>query len=90
MLERTGVRLLLPRAVKLVREAGGLVRDTDHIRIPRELVSWALAAAPRSVTLYDRGGAPALVLDGTSTAYGPGSDCLHILCLLYTSPSPRD
>lgn len=79
ILERTGVRLLLPRAVKLVREAGGLVRDTDHIRIPRELVSWALAAAPRSVTLYDRAGAPALVLDGTSTAYGPGSDCLHIL-----------
>ncbi len=31
------------------------------------------------MTLCDRRGAAALVLDGTTTAYGPGSDCLHVL-----------
>ncbi len=79
ILERTGVRLLLPRAVELVREAGGLVSDGDRARIPRDLVEWALRVAPRSVTLCDRRGVPALVFDGTATSYGPGSDCLHVL-----------
>jgi trimethylamine--corrinoid protein Co-methyltransferase len=69
---------MLPRAVALVREAGGFAHG-DRVRIPRELVEWALQTAPRSVTLCDRYGAPALTLDGTATAYGPGSDCLHIL-----------
>jgi len=79
ILERTGVRLPLPRAVALLREAGAAVSDAERVRVPRELVAWALERAPGIVTLHDRGGSPALVLDGTSTAYGPGSDCLHIL-----------
>lgn len=78
ILERTGARLPHAGAVALLREAGAVV-DGDRARIPRELVEWALARAPHSVTLYDRAGEPAVVLDGTRTHYGPGSDCLRIL-----------
>jgi trimethylamine--corrinoid protein Co-methyltransferase len=79
ILEHTGVRLPLPSAVSRLHDAGALVRDDDRVRIPRELVEWALDRAPDSVTLYNRRGEKALVLDGTHTFYGPGSDCLRIL-----------
>ena len=79
ILEHTGVRLPLGSAVTRLRDAGAIVSNSDRVRIPRKLVEWALARAPGSVTLYDRRGEPALVLDGTHTYYGPGSDCLSIL-----------
>lgn len=79
MLERTGARLPLPSAVERLRAAGALVSDGDRVRVPREVVAWALERAPGSVTLHDRAGGPALVLDGAHTYYGPGSDCMSIL-----------
>ena len=79
ILEQTGARLPLPSAVACLRDAGALVHDDDRVRIPRELVEWALERAPGAVTLHDRRGEPALVLDGTRTYYGPGSDCMSIL-----------
>jgi hypothetical protein len=79
ILERTGARLPLPSAVACLRDAGALVSDGDRVRVPRELVEWALERAPGTVTLHDRRGEPALVLDGTRTYYGPGSDCMSIL-----------
>jgi len=79
ILEHTGARLPLESAVVSLRDAGALVSDGDRVRIPRALVEWALERAPGCVTLFDRRGEPTLVLDGTSTYYGPGSDCLSIL-----------
>ena len=79
ILERTGVRLELPRAVELLRGADCAVDTEGIVRIPGALVDWALERVPRSFTIYDRDGAPAMVLDGTRTYYGPGSDCLAIL-----------
>ena len=79
ILARTGVRLELPRAVELLRGAGCAVDAEGVVRIPATLVEWALERVPRSFTIYDRDGAPAMVLDGTHTYYGPGSDCLSIL-----------
>ncbi len=79
ILERTGVRLELPRAVELLSGAGSAV-DAERPRAhPRQLVAWALERAPRSFTLHDRDGTPAMVLDGSHTYYGPGSDCLRLL-----------
>jgi trimethylamine---corrinoid protein Co-methyltransferase len=79
ILEHTGVRLPLESAVTSLRDAGALVSNGDRVRIPHELVEWALERVPGSVALYDRRGELALVLDGTRTYYGPGSDCLSIL-----------
>lgn len=78
ILERTGARLLEPRAVDLLARAGART-DGDRVWIPRELVDRALATAPRSITLYDQTGAPAIELAGRTFWAGPGSDCLHIL-----------
>jgi len=79
VLERTGVRLELPRAVELLRAAGARVDADGIVRLPASLVAWALERVPRSFTIYDQRGEPAMVLDGTRTYYGPGSDCLHLL-----------
>ena len=49
------------------------------MRLPASLVAWALERVPRSFTIYDQTAEPAMVLDGTRTYYGPGSDCLHLL-----------
>lgn len=79
VLERTGVRLELPRAVELLRGAGARVDADGIVRIPPELVDWALERAPHSFTIFDQTGEPAMVLDGERTFYGPGSDCLNLL-----------
>ena len=79
ILERTGVRLELPRAVELLRDADCAVDSEGVVHISPPLVDWALERVPRGFTIYDRDGAPAMVLDGTRTYYGPGSDCLAIL-----------
>lgn len=49
VLEELGVKVLLDEAVKVYRSAGAIVaEDTQMVRIGRELVSAALASAPRS------------------------------------------
>ena len=78
ILERTGVRLEHPGGVELLATAGATA-EGDRVRIPRSLVDWALETAPSSVTLYDRRGSPAMVLAGTRTYCGPGSDCMNIV-----------
>ena len=79
ILERTGVRLLEPAAVELLRRAGAAVTDGDRVRIPAALVDWALSVAPKALTLYDRLGRPAITCAGDAVAFGPGSDCLHVI-----------
>jgi trimethylamine---corrinoid protein Co-methyltransferase len=78
ILGRTGVRMHLPEAVERLRHAGAAV-DGDRVRIPAHLVEWALAVAPREVVLYDRLGRPAIPCGNDHVAFGPGSDCLHVL-----------
>jgi trimethylamine---corrinoid protein Co-methyltransferase len=79
VLERTGVRLELPRAVELLRAAGARVDADGVVRMPADLVDWALDRVPRAFTIYDQAGEPAMLLDGERTYYGPGSDCLSLL-----------
>lgn len=79
ILEQIGVRLELPEAVELLKKAGAKVTDENRVLIPPKLVESALATTPRRVTLYDRNGDPAMVVEGHRCFYGPGSDCLHII-----------
>jgi trimethylamine---corrinoid protein Co-methyltransferase len=79
ILERTGVRLHDAEAVERLRAAGARIGDDGRAFIPGSLVDWALSVAPRSITLHDRVGAPALALEGDNVWFGPGSDCLNIL-----------
>jgi trimethylamine--corrinoid protein Co-methyltransferase len=79
ILERTGVRMLDDEAVARLRDAGAKVGDDGRVFVPASLVEWALSVAPRSITLHDRMGRPALPLAGDNYFFGTGSDCLYIL-----------
>jgi trimethylamine--corrinoid protein Co-methyltransferase len=79
ILETVGVRLQEPKAVKLLSEAGTRVSNGDRVHVSAEQIEWALSQAPSTVTLYDRSGDPSLVLDGSRSYFGPGSDALHIV-----------
>jgi trimethylamine--corrinoid protein Co-methyltransferase len=53
MLERQGMKVLLPEARELYRRAGADVDDaSQNVRMPRELVSASLATAPRDITFH--------------------------------------
>jgi trimethylamine--corrinoid protein Co-methyltransferase len=79
ILDRTGVKLHHREAVALLKKAGARVEEGDRVYVPAGLVEQALSTAPKSVTLYDRHGEPALLLEGDRCYYGPGSDCLNII-----------
>lgn len=65
ILERTGVRVYHAGALQLLKQAGACIED-DLAKIPAELVEDALATAPHTFNLYNRGGNQvACVLDGT-------------------------
>ena len=79
ILDRVGVRLHLEEAVQLLKGAGASVSDGNLVRIPSGLVEKALDTVPKTLTLYNRDGEPAMPLEGTRSFFGPGSDCLNIL-----------
>jgi trimethylamine---corrinoid protein Co-methyltransferase len=79
VLERTGVRFFDPVAVATLRSGGARVSDENLVRLPPDLVRWAIDAAPSEVTVHDRSGAPVLHLGGRDVYFGTGSDCTNIL-----------
>jgi trimethylamine--corrinoid protein Co-methyltransferase len=81
ILERTGVRLYEPEALELLKKKGVAVDDDNRVRIPRNLVEWALSVAPKSATLYNRLGQPVMALEGRNTYFGTGSDCPNVIDL---------
>ncbi len=86
VLERTGLLVEEPEALELLRRAGAAV-DGARVRLGARLVEWALAVAPRSVTLYDREGRAAMVLEPRNVCFGPGSDCIY--CFDHRTASRR-
>ena len=74
ILERTGVKVLLPEAVNLLREAGADVTAKNRVRIPSFLVEEALSFTPHRITISDRNGKPAMFLEDHNTYYGTGTD----------------
>jgi trimethylamine--corrinoid protein Co-methyltransferase len=81
ILERTGVRLFQKEALELLKSKGVTVEDGNRVRIPSQLVEWALTTAPKRTVLYDRHGREAMALEGHSIFYGTGSDCPNVIDL---------
>jgi len=79
ILSRTGVALHDQEAIDLLKKAGAFVSDGNRVRIPAGLVEKAFSTVPKRVTLYDRYGKPACLLEGYHVYYGTGSDCLNII-----------
>jgi trimethylamine--corrinoid protein Co-methyltransferase len=79
ILERTGVRLYEPEALRLLERKGIEVEDGNRVRIPPSLVEWALSVAPKRTVLCDRHGRRVMPLERHNMFYGPGSDCPNVI-----------
>jgi len=79
ILSETGVKVYSTSGLELLRAAGAQVQG-ELARIPATMVDWALERVPEAFALYRRGTQePALILDGTHSYFGPGSDTLRYL-----------
>jgi trimethylamine--corrinoid protein Co-methyltransferase len=80
ILATTGVRVDSPSALEMLRKCVGdsLVQDRT-VRIPAELVDWAIQAAPRQIQMYDRRGNPQFTIGGEEdrTRFGIGVTALY-------------
>lgn len=81
ILERTGVRLLVPEAVELLKSAGAEIINETDVRIPSHLVEWALRTAPKRVMIANQSGERVMPLEQRNVFYGPGSDCPNVIDL---------
>lgn len=80
ILEDTGIRVHDSNARSLFQEAVGKPDEDDRWRIPRDLVQWAIKAAPTSIEIYDRLGRPKFELTGNGSqdaVFGIGCTNLH-------------
>jgi trimethylamine--corrinoid protein Co-methyltransferase len=78
LLRRTGIKVIVPEVRELLEEAGCWM-DGERVRIPPDLIDWAIDAAPSRVVLCDRDGNPAMTLEGRKGYYGTGSDTPFVL-----------
>ena len=77
ILSSTGVRVDSARALALLsRTVGPSGIEGDRVRIPRDLVDWALQAAPSSIGVYDRNGNLRFSLPGQAR-FGIGVTALY-------------
>ncbi len=79
VLEKTGCNVLHEGAVKLLKQAGALVKG-DRVKVPRYIVEECLRTAPKGFTIYDRDGKRALEVEGRKSYYGTST----------ASPNTRD
>ena len=77
VLSSVGVRVdSVPARQLLGKAAGPSAIDGDRVHIPRDLVHWALQAAPATVKMYDRRGKMSFELPG-QTRFGIGVTALY-------------
>jgi trimethylamine--corrinoid protein Co-methyltransferase len=82
ILSKTGVRVDSPQVVRLFREAAGKAAiDENRVRIPPEMVEWAIQSAPSDIQIFDRRGEPAFRLRDGRTHFGIG-----VTTLFYQEP----
>jgi len=80
VLEGTGVIVDDPSASHLFEKTLGKTHTDHRIRIPKDLVQWAIGAAPSNIQIYDRPGSPCFELTGDGTQdsfFGIGVTNLH-------------
>jgi len=82
VLERTGLNVHHPEALKLLDDAGAYVEGNGpRVRIPAGLVKHALADAPERVVIANRLGERVMPLEGPKSFFGTGSDLLNTIDL---------
>ena len=80
VLGRTGVHIGDERALERLGRLG-LTTDpaSGRVTFPRQVVERALDTAPSALTLHDRDGVPAAVLEGDNVHFVPASSALRVL-----------
>src|SRR5262245_469123 len=80
VLERSGLLIEDPHALERLKKVGiNADAETNRVIFPREIVQKALKDAPSSITLYNRDGEPAAVLEGDRVHVVPASSALRVL-----------
>lgn len=78
LLQRTGVEVYEERAKRLLKEAGCLVTG-NRVRFPSDLVMKCIQSAPERISIYNRDGQAAMMLEDHKVYFGTGSDCPNII-----------
>ncbi len=78
ILERTGLVIHDADALALLADIGCWVDAGQRARIPSHIVEQALRRAPGRVSIYNRAGDPALLLEGMNSYYGPGPTIQYV------------
>ena len=74
VLEELGMKILLDEAVEMYQAAGASV-DGDMVKIGRDIVTAALASAPREIPLFAPNPARNQTLKHGAMLFGPGAGC---------------
>ena len=77
-LQRTGVNVHNEGARQLLDGAGARV-DGPRVWIPPHIIQDAIAASPRSFTLWSRDGKPAMQVAPDRVYFGPGPTCTYFI-----------
>ena len=77
-LNRTGVNVLNAEARELLAEAGARV-DGARVRIPPHIIQDAIAATPRSFTIWGRDGQHRMQVIPDRVYFGPGPTCTYFV-----------
>jgi trimethylamine--corrinoid protein Co-methyltransferase len=78
ILERTGLVIHCSEAIDLLGEIGCWLDKGQRVRIPSHIVDQALARAPKRISVYNRQGDPAMLLEGLNSYYGPGPTIQYV------------
>ena len=78
ILERTGLVIHASEALDLLGDIGCWVDNDQRVRIPSHIVEQALQRAPKRVSVYNRHGDPAMLLEGMNSYYGPGPTIQYV------------
>jgi trimethylamine--corrinoid protein Co-methyltransferase len=78
VMQDIGVAVNDDEALLLLKNAGADI-EGNVVKISAELLAHALDTAPSSVTVYDRNGKPAMLLEQGYSYFGPGSDTTYTI-----------
>lgn len=79
ILNEVGVLVHHDEAAALLQAAGAYTDTAGRTYLPDALIEWAIARAPGRITVYNRLGQAALLLEGSNVHFGTGSDTLFFL-----------
>src|SRR5690554_1785390 len=80
LMEHVGMKVDGERAVELLTDCGARLGNDGRMRIGADMVEKALASAPKELTLYNRDGEAAMVINSENQVYfGTHSDQLELV-----------